>query len=151
MANNASKLIVALDVDTFDEARSLIDQLSDVVKIFKIGSQLFTSCGPVAVRYCLAKGCDVFLDLKWHDIPNTVGNAVRAAVQLSEEVHNALEQPKGQKSGIFMCTLHTQGGPEMMQKAAEAATKTAQPALPSSACRHRRFRSGQEAGWTRNR
>ena len=67
-----AKLIVALDVETFEEASQLIDRLQDTVGIYKVGSQLFTACGPMIVRYVLAKGKQVFLDLKFHDIPNTV-------------------------------------------------------------------------------
>ncbi len=105
------QLIVALDVETFEEARRLIDQLADTVDVFKIGSQLFTSCGPVAVRYLLAMGKKVFLDLKFHDIPNTVGNAVRAAVSINSQGVN----------GILMYTVHTLGGRAMLEAAVAAA------------------------------
>lgn len=123
------KLIVALDVDTFEQARQLIDQLKDVVDIFKVGSQLFTACGPVVVRYIFAQGKEVFLDLKFHDIPNTVANAVTSAINLGSPVHDVLDD-KAQKieghKGLLLCTLHTIGGKEMMQRAAEAAIKQAQ-------------------------
>lgn len=113
------KLIVALDVDTFEEARGLIDVLAPVVDIFKVGSQLFTACGPVAVGYLLAMGKKVFLDLKFHDIPHTVGCAVSAAV--------GIHSPKSKFSqGIFMYTLHTQGGCEMLEAAVLSATRKAQ-------------------------
>jgi len=114
MTKHNPQLIVALDVDTFDEAKKLVDILGDEVEIFKVGSQLFTTYGPEAVRYLLKTGKKVFLDLKFHDIPNTVANAITAAVGLKEG---------GQ--GIFMCTLHTAGGQEMLQRASEAATKAA--------------------------
>lgn len=107
-----NKLIVALDVFTFEEARALIDVLVDQVDIFKIGSQLFTACGPVVVRYVLAQGKKVFLDLKFHDIPNTVAHAVRSALQMG--------QADGSQKTIFMCTLHTIGGEEMLARAAQA-------------------------------
>ncbi len=108
------KLIVALDVDTFEEARGLIDVLSSVVDIFKVGSQLFTACGPVAVGHLLARGKKVFLDLKFHDIPHTVACAVAAAV--------GIHAPSSKFSqGIFMYTVHTQGGREMLEAAASAA------------------------------
>ncbi|MDD3374234.1 MAG: orotidine-5'-phosphate decarboxylase [Candidatus Omnitrophica bacterium] len=123
MSKEKPKLIVALDVRTFEEARNLIETLSPVVDIFKVGSQLFTSCGPVSVRYIQAKGKEVFLDLKYHDIPNTVANAVEAASYLqpsgSPEFNNS-------NKSILMYTLHTVGGKEMLQKAAQMAQKTAQ-------------------------
>ena len=109
------QLIVALDVDTFDEAKGLVDVLGDNAKIFKVGSQLFTACGPSVIHYLLKAGKKVFLDLKFHDIPNTVANAVSAATGLKE----------GDRS-IFMCTLHTSGGAEMLKRAVAAATKAAQ-------------------------
>jgi len=107
-ANN--KLIVALDVDTFDEARRIVDDLGDIVDIFKVGSQLFVAHGPSVVHDLQAKGKKVFLDLKFHDIPNTVANAVRSAVSLG---------------GLFMLTVHTQGGLEMLQAASRAAKEKA--------------------------
>ncbi len=105
-----AKLIVALDVDTLDEARRIVDDLEGVVDIFKVGSQLFVAHGPSVVRDLQAKGKKVFLDLKFHDIPNTVANAVRSAVSLG---------------GVFMLTVHTQGGLEMLQAASKAAREQA--------------------------
>lgn len=105
-----SQLIVALDVDTWEQAQKLISTLEKSVDIFKVGSQLFTAHGPQTIRYILSRGKQVFLDLKFHDIPNTVASAVRSAVNIREA---------GQ--GIMMCTLHTLGGLEMMQRAAQAA------------------------------
>jgi len=129
MRKNGIKLIVALDADTFDEARILVDSLSPIVDIFKVGSQLFTACGPVIVRHILARGKKVFLDLKYHDIPNTVANAVSSAVRLNRAVASVLDQ-EGKKidplGSLFMLTLHLQGGEEMCRAAADAATKTAQ-------------------------
>jgi len=113
MTKRKAQLIVALDVDTLDEAKGLIDTLGDAVEIFKVGSQLFTACGPVIVRHLLKVGKKVFLDLKFHDIPNTVANAVTAAVGLNENGRS-----------IFMCTLHMAGGREMLERAVEAATET---------------------------
>lgn len=115
MKNTKGHLIVALDVDTFEEARVLVDRLGADVDIFKVGSQVFTACGPQVVKYLLKAGKKVFLDLKFHDIPNTVANAVSAAIGLAEA-----------DNSIFMCTLHTLGGPEMLTQAVMAATKTAQ-------------------------
>jgi len=115
MTRSKGQLIVALDVDTFDEAKRLVDTLGDDVGIFKIGSQLFTALGPEIIHYLLKAGKKVFLDLKFHDIPNTVANAVSAAAGLREG-----------NQGVFMCTLHTVGGKEMLERAVAAATKTAQ-------------------------
>jgi orotidine-5'-phosphate decarboxylase len=98
------KLIVALDVDTLDSAKTIVNTLYPTVKIFKIGSQLFTNAGPAAVECAVAKGARVFLDLKFHDIPNTVANAVRAAAKLK----------------VFMLNVHVQGGFEMMRHALAA-------------------------------
>lgn len=122
-------LIVALDVPTFKEAKQLVDLLSPAVTIFKIGSQLFTACGPMAVRYVLSQGRDVFLDLKYHDIPNTVASAVRAAVGLQVLGHEALDErkQKGPTPGrIRLLTVHIQGGEEMLKSAAEAAAREAE-------------------------
>ena len=99
------KLIVALDTKSLDEAASLVDKLIPEVKIFKVGLGLFTLYGYAAVEMVKDKGGKVFLDLKFHDIPNTVASAVISASNL----------------GIFMLNVHTLGGSEMMRKAAEAA------------------------------
>lgn len=114
MTGAKGKLIVALDVETWDEAKMLVDSLSGNVDIFKIGSQLFTAYGPETVRYILRKEKKVFLDLKFHDIPNTVAGAVKAAVGITEG-----------KEGIFMCSLHTSGGEAMLRAAGEAAAQQA--------------------------
>lgn len=105
----SDKLIVALDVDDLNAAKSLVDKLYQTVKIFKIGSQLFTAAGPDAVKLVAVKGAKVFLDLKFHDIPNTVANAVKAATRL----------------GVYMLNLHVQGGSEMMRRAVSAASEEA--------------------------
>jgi len=122
------KLIVALDVPTFEEARLIVEQLGGTVSTYKVGFQLFTAYGPFIVRYLQSQGKRVFLDLKFHDIPNTVANAVASATGLSVPVHDALDS-QGQKTGkfapLFMLTVHTQGGAEMMKAAAEAAKKRA--------------------------
>lgn len=98
------KLIVALDVKSLDEAKALVDKLIPAVKIFKVGLGLFTLYGYAAVEMVKDKGGKVFLDLKFHDIPNTVASAVISASNL----------------GVFMLNVHTLGGSEMMKKAAEA-------------------------------
>jgi orotidine-5'-phosphate decarboxylase len=96
------RLIVALDVDKLDKATQLVDILYPAVKIFKVGSQLFTACGPEAVRMIRHRGGKVFLDLKFHDIPNTVKNAVEAAKKLK----------------VFMLTVHASGGQQMLKTVA---------------------------------
>ncbi len=106
---NTNPLIVALDVETLDEAKALVKKLGVSVEIYKIGSQLFTAYGPQAVREVISLGKKVFLDLKFHDIPNTVANAVTSATGL----------------GVFMMTVHTIGGQEMMEVAVQAADKKA--------------------------
>lgn len=109
MPNTSPKLIVALDVETKTEALELVKRLDESVTCYKIGSQLFTACGPDIIFDVVNKEKEVFLDLKYHDIPNTVANAVTAATGLN---------------GVFMLTVHTQGGEEMLKKSVEAA-KTA--------------------------
>jgi len=104
---NADKIIVALDVATKKEALALVEQLREQISFFKIGLQLYTAEGPGIVRVVLATGAKVFLDLKLHDIPNTVGRAVGSAGQL----------------GVHMLTIHLCGGEEMI-RAAVAARKT---------------------------
>ncbi|MEI6438523.1 MAG: orotidine-5'-phosphate decarboxylase [Candidatus Omnitrophota bacterium] len=127
--NAKQKLILALDVPTFEEARIIVETLGDAVAVYKVGFQLFTAYGPFIVRYLQAQGKQVFLDLKFHDIPNTVASGVASAVGLSVPQHEALDAAGG-KTGKFapllMLTVHTQGGAEMMKAAAEAARKRAQ-------------------------
>ena len=111
-----AQLILALDFENFEEARKLIDELADSVEIFKIGSQMFTAYGPFITRYLQSKGKKVFLDLKFHDIPNTVASAVKSAVSLSISPN----QDPG-FAPLFMLTVHTVGGKEMLEAAAQAA------------------------------
>lgn len=103
------RLIVALDVPDLKGAKKLIKVLYPTVEIFKIGSILFTACGPEVVHMVQRGGGRVFLDLKFHDIPNTVGHA-------AEEVA---------KLGVFMFNIHASGGVKMMSAAVDAARKTA--------------------------
>lgn len=100
------ELIVVLDVDTQDEALDVVGACGS--GWFKIGSQLFTRCGPAVVRAVLEQGNQVFLDLKFHDIPNTVAHAVRAAADL----------------GVGLCTLHASGGRRMIEAARKAVEGT---------------------------
>lgn len=120
MSKNDNKVIVALDVETFDEARQLIDTLAESVDIFKVGLQQFTAYGPFVCRYLQAKGKKVFLDLKFHDIPNTVASAVKSAVNLSVP-----PEPMEGYAPLFMLTVHTVGGREMLEAAVKAAKEQA--------------------------
>ncbi len=125
---NSPQLIVALDVNTLAEVRTLVEQLDPVVDIYKVGSQLFTSSGPAAVRFVEARGKKVFLDLKFHDIPNTVSSAVSSAVGLNVAIERSMnfkEPKKPLSQSVFMFTVHTCGGIEMMKAAALAAAKSA--------------------------
>jgi len=103
------KLIVALDVKTLDEAALMVKKLGPTVRVFKVGMGLFTAYGPDAVKMVHDKGAKVFLDLKFHDIPNTVAHAVRSAARL----------------GVFMMNIHAMGGSEMMSAASSAAAEVA--------------------------
>jgi orotidine-5'-phosphate decarboxylase len=102
-------IIVALDVPNADAALKLVEQLAPVSGGFKIGSELFTGAGPDIVKKIRALGALVFLDLKFHDIPNTVAKAVAAAVQLD----------------VQMLTVHTGGGLEMLKAAEHIAQENA--------------------------
>ncbi len=100
-----AEIIVALDEPSLGEAQRLMDRLAGHAFFFKVGLQLFTAAGPAAVEAVKAHGARVFLDLKLHDIPNTVASAVQSAVDL----------------GVDMCTIHLSGGPEMAAAAVAAA------------------------------
>ncbi|HEX5707951.1 MAG TPA: orotidine-5'-phosphate decarboxylase [Pyrinomonadaceae bacterium] len=107
--NVKEKLIVALDVETADGARDIVSRLREHVGMFKINTQLFTAAGPDFVREVVGGGSQVFLDLKYHDIPATVANACREAVRL----------------GVAIFNVHASGGAEMLRRAAETTRETA--------------------------
>ena len=94
------RIIAALDMATAAEAREIVAELRDAVGAFKIGSQLFTAAGPDLVREFTSSGIKIFLDLKFHDIPNTVANAAVEAARL----------------GVWMLNIHALGGGEMMKR-----------------------------------
>ncbi len=111
--NARDRLIVALDVPGAAEARRIVASLGDTVSTYKVGKQLFTAAGPDFVRQLVAGGRRVFLDLKFHDIPNTVAGAVGSAAAL----------------GVSMLTVHSSGGQKMLRAAAEAAAGAPRPPL----------------------
>jgi orotidine-5'-phosphate decarboxylase len=108
MQDGRQKLIVALDVASGEKARELIQQLGESVVFYKVGKELFTAEGPSIVRDLVACGKKVFLDLKFHDIPNTVAGAIRTAASL----------------GVSLLTVHASGGTKMLKAAAEAAAQS---------------------------
>jgi orotidine-5'-phosphate decarboxylase len=107
--NAKEKLIVALDLESAEEALRLFDELRNEAGMFKVGSQLFTKAGPELVRRLVADGARIFLDLKFHDIPNTVAAAAREAVRL----------------GVALFNVHASGGTEMMRRASDATAEEA--------------------------
>ena len=106
------RLIVALDVPGATQARHLVQSIGETASVFKVGKQLFTAEGPQFVRELVTSGRKVFLDLKFHDIPNTVAGAVQSAAAL----------------GVSMLTVHASGGSKMLRAAAQAAWQS--PAQP---------------------
>ena len=106
------RLIVALDVSTAKAARKIVAAVGDSAQTYKVGMQLYTAEGPSIVRELVGSGRRVFLDLKYHDIPNTTGAAVHEAAQL----------------GVSMLTVHASGGGKMLKAAVEAA-RTVRPDL----------------------
>ena len=109
MSHAKDKLIVAVDVDSSEAALALFEDLRDTVGMFKVGMQLFTAAGPDLVRRIVSRGGRVFLDLKYHDIPNTVA---LAAVEVT-------------RLGVSIFNIHASGGREMMKWTADAVAETA--------------------------
>jgi len=105
MRDARERLIVALDVPSAVAAKKIVAAVGDSVLFYKVGMQLYTAEGPTIVRDLIASGRQVFLDLKYHDIPNTVGSALREASRL----------------GVRMLTVHASGGSKMLRAATEAA------------------------------
>jgi orotidine-5'-phosphate decarboxylase len=104
-----NKLIVALDVDTAQKARELFKALKGIAGMFKVGMQLFTAAGPALVQEIVSSGERVFLDLKYHDIPNTVARAGVEATRL----------------GVSIFNIHASGGNEMMRRTADSVAESA--------------------------
>lgn len=104
---------MALDVSTTSEATKIVQSVGESAGLYKVGKQLFTAVGPQVVHDLVASGKKVFLDLKFHDIPNTVGAAVSSASAL----------------GVSMLTVHASGGSKMLKAAVEAAASAAHPPL----------------------
>jgi orotidine-5'-phosphate decarboxylase len=104
-AHPRSSLIVALDFDSLSSAVKFAKQVADLVGMFKIGNQLFTAAGPAAVKEVAALGTGIFLDLKFHDIPNTVAGAVLSAAAMT---------------GVQLVNVHALGGKAMLEAAVQA-------------------------------
>ena len=108
MADSRERLIVALDVPTAAAAHKIVAAVGDSARIYKVGMQLYMAEGPQIVRDLVASGRQVFLDLKYHDIPNSVASAVQEAAKL----------------GVRMLSVHASGGGKMLRAAVEAARNT---------------------------
>lgn len=110
---NDPRIVVALDFPSADDALRFCERLQPEMCRLKVGFELFTAAGPALVEKLVAKGFDVFLDLKFHDIPNTVAQACTAAARL----------------GVWMLNVHALGGRKMMQAARDAVEKSARRPL----------------------
>lgn len=111
--DNNSRIIVALDYADEQSAMAFVDQLAPAQCRLKVGNEFFTRCGPALVEKFVSRGFDVFLDLKFHDIPNTVARACEAAADM----------------GVWMLNVHALGGRDMMEAAQEALDKRTEPPL----------------------
>jgi orotidine-5'-phosphate decarboxylase len=107
------RLIVALDVSSAREAQKIVHTLGSAVSVYKVGNQLFTAEGPGVVKQLVQSGKKVFLDLKFHDIPNTVAGGVRSSAAM----------------GVSMLTVHAAGGSAMLRAAMEAARQASKPPI----------------------
>ena len=107
-----SPIIVALDYPELSKATAMLDRLDPDMTRVKVGKEMFTRFGPAMVEACMQRGFEVFLDLKFHDIPNTVAGACRSAADL----------------GVWMMNVHASGGRRMMEAAAEAISASGSPA-----------------------
>jgi len=107
-SQSRDRLIVALDVSSATQAQRIVQTIGEAASTYKVGKQLFTAEGPQILRDLVSSGRKVFLDLKFHDIPNTVAGAVRSACEL----------------GVAMLTVHASGGSKMLKAAAEAASQS---------------------------
>jgi orotidine-5'-phosphate decarboxylase len=114
MDSATKRLIFALDVDSLEETSHWVERLQGKVGVFKIGKQLFTRCGPEVVHLVRSSGADVFLDLKYHDIPNTV----------------AMAGIEAQSLGVSMFNVHALGGLEMMARLAEEVNRVSPVGSP---------------------
>ncbi len=108
MTEKTTRLMVALDVPELETALTLVDRLGDQVEWYKVGKQLFTHYGPKVLEELRTRGRKVFLDMKFHDIPNTVAQAIRSAALIGADIIN----------------VHASGGPAMLAAAAEAGRET---------------------------
>ncbi|MFH1413581.1 MAG: orotidine-5'-phosphate decarboxylase [Candidatus Omnitrophota bacterium] len=119
-----AQIILALDVDNLRQAKYFVNKLYPTIKIFKVGSQLFTACGPKIIQFINKKGARVFLDLKFNDIPNTMVNAAKEAV----------------KYKVAMFTVHTLSGPTALKEVAKlckhSKTKAIAVTILTSICQH---------------
>ena len=109
--NQEARVIVALDFDDADKAMALVDQLDPGACKLKVGKEMFTLFGPEFVKALIARGFDIFLDLKFHDIHNTVAKACKAAAEM----------------GVWMVNVHASGGMEMMKAAKDAIAGSSHP------------------------
>ncbi|HEX4684629.1 MAG TPA: orotidine-5'-phosphate decarboxylase [Gemmatimonadaceae bacterium] len=110
--------IIALDVPTAEDALELVDYLGDSCRFYKVGNELFTAAGPGILRELVARECDVFLDLKFHDIPNTVAGGVRNAARM----------------GARLVTVHASGGSAMLRAAVDAARQASGTDVAGDGC-----------------
>jgi len=113
LESNTSPVVIALDYDNIANAKALVNKLSPQQCRLKVGKEMFTLYGPDWVRYLVDEGFDVFLDLKFHDIPNTVAKAVKAASNL----------------GVWMVNVHASGGPDMINAAKDAVLSASKPPI----------------------